>query len=57
MTARVMEVGWAVHHLEDLDADFLRFFRLDWSTLDAPRFFSLAARVSVYGGMMTFRVE
>lgn len=57
MTERVSELAWALHHQEDLDADFLRFYRTDWSTLTGPRYFSLAQRVSAYGGVMTAVVQ
>lgn len=57
MTARVAEVSWVLRHEEDLEADFFRFYRLDWRTLSGPRYFSLAQRVSAYGGVMTAVVE
>lgn len=50
--ARVQEIGWVLDHLDDLDADFCRFYRLDWRSLDGPRFLSLAARVVAYGGVV-----
>lgn len=53
MTQRVSELAWVLQHQEDLDADFLRYYRTDWSTLTGPRYFSLAQRVSAYGGIMT----
>ena len=57
MTARAGEVAWVLRHAEDLDADFLRYYRTEWSTLTGPRYFSLAQRVSAYGGIMTAVVE
>lgn len=55
MTARIQEIGWILNHLDDLDADFLRYYRQDWRTLDGPRFFSLAERVVTYGGVIYWR--
>lgn len=57
MTERAGELGWVLQHLEDLDADFSRYYRVDWQTLTGPRFFSRAQRVSAYGGIMTAVVE
>lgn len=48
-------MGWVLDHLEDLDADFLRYYRTDWASLDGSRFFSLAERVVTYGGVMYHR--
>lgn len=48
-------MGWVLDHQEDLDADFLRYYRKDWTELDGPRFFSLAERVLAYGGVMYYR--
>jgi len=57
-------VIWVLDHLDDLDADFRTFYRIDgvgdeqWpSTLSAPRFFSLAYRVSAFGGVMAARAQ
>lgn len=57
MTQRAREMYWVLPHTEDLDADFSRYYRLDWQTLTGPRYFSLAQRVSAYGGIMTAVVE
>lgn len=57
MTQRAGELSWVLHHVEDLDADFARFYRVDWQTLTGPRFFSRAQRVSAYGGIMSAVVE
>ena len=57
MTQRTREVAWVLDHLDDLEADFLRFYRLDTDTLTGPRYFRLAHRVSAYGGVMTARVN
>lgn len=57
MTERVAQLSWVPHHLDDLDADFARFFRVDWEELDGPRFFTRAQRVTAYGGVMTAVVE
>ena len=55
---RVGEVGWVIEHLDDLEADFLRFYRVDdIYALDGARFMRLAWRVSVYGGVMHMRLQ
>lgn len=54
---RAGQTAWVLDYLDDLDADFLRFYRVDYTDLTGPRFFSLAARVGVYGGMMTERIR
>lgn len=49
---------WVVDHLADLEADFLRFYRIeDFFELDGPRFFRLASRVFAFGGVMAARLE
>lgn len=56
--ARTYEVLWVIEHQRDLEADFLRFYRIDdISELDGPRFFSLAYRVVAYGGVMSVRAS
>lgn len=57
MTQRAGELAWVLHHQEDLDADFLRYFRVEWQSLTGPRYFSLAQRVSAYGGIMTAVIQ
>lgn len=57
MMERAGEVAWVLDYLDDLDADFFRFYRVDYTDLAGPRFFSLAARVTVYGGLMAERVR
>lgn len=57
MMERVQQTAWVLDHLDDLDADFLRFYRVDYMDLPGPRFFALAARVSVYDGMLTARIR
>lgn len=56
MMERTDEIGWVLLHLDDLDADFARFFHVDYLDLDGPRFFTRAQRVSAYGGVMTMRL-
>lgn len=49
-----------VDHWFDLEADFLRFYGIDINqtdTLEAARFFRLAARLAVYEGMLTARIR
>jgi hypothetical protein len=47
---------WVLDHLDDLDADFRAYYRIDgvgdeeFGTLTGPRFFALAERVFCYGG-------
>lgn len=56
----MVEVVWVLDHLDDLDADFLRFYRIDITqddTVDPPRFFKLAYRLPAYQGVMAARVE
>lgn len=53
MIQRAGELAWVLQHQEDLDADFLRYYGRDWDSLTGPRYFSLAQRVSAYGGIMT----
>lgn len=54
---RVQDIGWTAYHLDDLDADFLRFYGRDWRELDGPRFFALAERVGAYGGVISYRIS
>jgi hypothetical protein len=44
-------------HEADLEADFLRFYRIDQTRLDGPHWVRLAQRVAAYGGVMTRRIE
>lgn len=48
---------WVLSHLDDLDADFRVFYRIDdmLIQLDGPRFFKLAQRVGAYQGVMAAR--
>jgi hypothetical protein len=51
---------WVLFHLDDLDADFRVFYRLDLEEaleLPGPRFLALAQRVTAYSGVMSARVE
>lgn len=57
MTQRAGEIAWVLDHLDDLDADFARFYRCDLYSLSGPRLFSRAARVTAYGGVMTLRLH
>jgi hypothetical protein len=56
MTDRMAELAWVPYHLDDLDADFARFYRCDWESLSGPRLMTRAQRVSAYGGVMTDRI-
>lgn len=57
MTERTRELVWVLRHLDDLDADFARFYGCDYQTLTGPRFFTRAQRVTAYGGVMTAIVQ
>jgi hypothetical protein len=56
MTARADELIWVPYFRDDLDADFARFYRVDWETLDGPRFMTRAERVPAYGGVVAARM-
>lgn len=54
---------WILDYLDDLDADFRRFYRIDGigderfpHDMSAHRFFALAHRVSAYEGVMASRL-
>lgn len=47
-----------IDHLADLESDFSRFHRVDdIYALDGPRFFRLAYRIVVYGGVVAMRAR
>lgn len=47
---------WILDHLDDLDADFRVFYRIDdIESLSGPRFMALALRVFAYQGVMAAR--
>ncbi len=49
---------WVLDHLDDLDADFRVYYRIDgvgdedFGDMTGPRFFALASRLPAYGGLM-----
>lgn len=49
------ELAWVPFFIDDLDADFARFYRCDWETLGGPRLMTRAQRVAAYGGVVTAR--
>lgn len=54
------QIAWVLDHLDDLHADFRRFYGIDLDAepeLDGPRFFSYAQRVGVYGGVIAARID
>lgn len=52
----MLQCIWVLDHLQDLDADFIRFYKIyDFYELTFIRFFDLAYRVSAYEGVMTLR--
>lgn len=55
MIARMAELVWVPLFIDDLDADFARFYRADWETLSGPRFMTRAQRVPLYGGVVAQR--
>lgn len=56
--ATAQHVEW-LDYLDDLDADFLRFYGIDLEQDDisSVRFFALAYRTPAYGGVMTKHAE
>lgn len=49
---------WVLDYIEDLDADFLRFYRIDgFLEMDSVRFFSLALRLGFYDGVIAGRIR
>lgn len=56
--ARGAEVAWVPYYLRDLEADFVRFYRV-WDMLALPGalWLRMASRVAVYGGVMQRRAE
>jgi len=58
MIERALQVLWVLDYLDDLEADFLRFYNIYdlYNDIESRRFFSLAFRVSAYGGVMSARV-
>lgn len=54
---------WVLDHLDDLDADFRRFYgiagigREEFGDLSGPEFLSLAYRVGAYGGVMAVMAQ
>lgn len=57
IASRVDQVSWCLLYLDDLDADFARFYRREWWEHDGPRFFARAVRLVAYGGVMTNRLD
>jgi hypothetical protein len=58
---RTGEVLWVTDHMDDLDADFRVFYRVegigeeDFGGMTGPRFFALAERTFAYEGVMAAR--
>lgn len=54
-----MSLMWVLDNLDDLDADFRVYYRIDgigdedFGDLTGPRFFALASRLPLYGGAVT----
>lgn len=57
MTARVEQVLWTLFHLDDLDADFARYYRREWWQHSGPQFFARAVRLPAYGGALAATIE
>lgn len=57
MIVRVEQVLWTLSYLDDLDADFARFYRREWWEHSGPRFFARALRLMTYGGTLAAQVE
>jgi hypothetical protein len=52
ISARADQVVWTLFHLDDLDADFARFYRRDWWEHSGPRMFARAVRLFAYDGVL-----
>lgn len=51
------EIMWTTEHEADIASDLSAFHRIDDpSTIDAPRYFSLASRLAAYAGVIQARV-
>lgn len=56
----MLECVWVLDYEDDIDADFLRFYGIDLTKVDAvdsARYMKLAIRLPAYGGVMAVRVE
>lgn len=52
-----MHLLWITNYLEDLEADFRVFYRIDdFNEIDGPMFFRLAMRVGAYQGVIAARM-
>jgi hypothetical protein len=52
----MIEVGWVLGYLSDLESDFSAFHRVsDMYAMESTKFLRLAARIFAYGGVMTSR--
>lgn len=54
------EIIWVLEYLDDIDADFLRFYGIDLSQDDpvaSARFFKLAYRLPAYQGVISARID
>lgn len=57
MLRRALHIGWVINYLEDLEADFRVFYRVDdFDEIDGPKFFRLAMRVGAYQGAIAARM-
>lgn len=55
---RIDQIVWVPEYLDDLEADFLRFYGIyDIYDMEGPRFFKSAVRLLAYGGVMTARAQ
>lgn len=54
---RAEQIVWTLEYEEDIASDLSAFHRVDDPmTLDGPRYFSLAARLPAYAGILQARV-
>ena len=52
----MLQIGWVIHHLDDLASDFSAIHRVpDIRVLDGRSFFRLAHRLTAYRGVMRER--
>lgn len=58
MVARMEEIMWTLEYEADIASDLSAFHRIDDPmTLDGPKYFQLAHRLSAYSGVMAARAE
>lgn len=57
LKARLSQIAWVTEHWDDLEADFLTFYRVsDPRSLPSRKFFALAFRAGAYEGVLAARM-